>query len=141
MSIFATLKKQLNPTRHNHVSILKKKSVCISKVNGDAHDETQSACCDLLMHEIPKLNQKAVIMKLAHQSSHYTAGIPNQPAGKSSSGAHDKWSVNYERSNKQTRTAFGSHKVDSRRSTRPTAAQQPVGAATDICSFQNHQKV
>lgn len=35
------------------------------------------ACCDRLAHEIPKLKQKAVIMKLAHQSSYYTVGTIN----------------------------------------------------------------
>lgn len=78
----------------------KKKSVCTSKVNGGAHVKTQSACCDHLTHEIPKLKQKAVIMKLAHQSSHYTAGTLNQSAGKSSSGANGKWSIYYERPHK-----------------------------------------
>lgn len=80
-------------------------------------------------------------MKLAHQSSHYTAGILNQSAGKSSSGANAKWSVNYERPHKQGRAAFGLHSGDSRRSTRPIAAKQPVGAATDICCFKHHQRV
>lgn len=115
-----------NPVTRNlvraHKKRRKKKSVYISKVNGDAHGETQSACRDRLTHEIPKLNRKVVIMKLAHQSSHYTAGILNRSAGKSSSGAHAKWSVNYERAHKQGGAAFGLHSGDSRRSTRPVAA-------------------
>lgn len=80
-------------------------------------------------------------MKLADQSSDYTTGILNQSAGKSSSGAKTKWSVNYERPHKQGISAFGWHSVDSWRSPRLVAAEQLVGAATDICSFKLYQAV
>lgn len=104
--LFYLSQKQWIPVTNNLVRGCKK-SVCTSKVNGGTHVETQSACCDHLTHEIPKLKQKAVIMKLVHQSSYYTAGTLNQSAGKSSSGTNAKWSVNYEQPHKQGRSAFG----------------------------------
>lgn len=104
-----SIQKQWIPVTLNLMQGRKKISFRTSKGNGGAHLETQSVCCDRLTREIPKLKQQAVIMKLAHQSSHYTAGTLNQSAGKSSSGANTKWSVNYERHHKQGRSAFGFH--------------------------------
>lgn len=75
-------------------------------------------------------------MKLANQSSYYTAAIFNQSAGKSSSGTKTKWSVNYEQPHKQGRSAFELDSVDSLRSTPVVATEQPVGAATEICSIK-----
>lgn len=93
------------------------------KVNANAPADTPPACCDHLIHEIPKLNQKAVIVKLAHQSSHYRLAVSTSLPANHFQTLNNKWSVNYERPHKQGRTAFQLHWVGSRRSQCPIAAK------------------